>query len=1666
MNIIAQESQPPGATFVELLRQRAFHHPDQNAYTFLLDGETQETRFSYAELDDQARRIAVLLQDSVAPGARALLLYQPGLEYIAAVFGCWYAGVVAVPAYPPRLNNNMTRIESIIHDAEATVALTTSTILTSLHRKFSDDPLLQNLSWIETNTATAEVAQSWREWHGEKEHLALLQYTSGSTGMPKGVMLTHGNLLHNARFIQESVELNAETRIGCWLPPYHDMGLMGGILEAVYVGTPAFLMAPAAFLQQPLRWLRMISRYGIGGSCAPNFAYDLCVSKATPEQLAGLDLSRWRVVMTGAEPVRAETLARFVETFAPYGFNKEAFYPCYGLAEATLFVSGGLLGTAPQVQTFDASALEAGNIVEMTASHEQARSFVGCGYAREGQQIIIVDPERQMLCVPDQVGEIWVAAPNVAQGYWGKAEETQQTFQAYLQGSGEGPFLRTGDLGFFWQGELFVTGRLKDVIIIRGRNLYPQDIEQVVEKSHPALRQSCCAAFAVSGDDTERLVIVQEVERHYNKWDVRDIVSSICQAVGMAFDVDVAAVELLRAGTIYKTSSGKLQHHACRQGFRDGKLQAVYRWHQERHDDVQMQGETLVSGAPASQAERQETNGKIRDISSWLVTHIAERAHLDPRTVDLHAPFVQYGFNSLEAVGLSGELEHWLGRSLSPTLVYDYPSISLLAHYLAQGEQPVKTAIQAADAASQHPQPSGAIAVIGMACRFPGASTPEEFWQFLSAHGNGISEVTHERWDTQAWYDPQAGTPGKMSTRWGGFLSDIDQFDAGFFKISAREASYIDPQQRLLLEVAWEAFEQANIVPAQFAGSQTGVFVGVSSSDYYVLHHAHPDYHQAYAGTGNAHSIAANRLSYYFDFHGPSVAVDTACSSSLFAVHQACQSLRSGECSLALAGGVNVMLTPELTVTFSQAHMMAADGRCKTFDASSDGYVRSEGCGIILLKRLEDAQHDGDQVLAVIRGSAVNQDGASNGLTAPNGRAQEAVIRQALSNADVRPDQIGYVETHGTGTPLGDPIEVQALKAVLMPRSIPAQTCVLGAVKTNIGHLEAAAGIASIIKAVLSLQHGVIPPNLHFSSLNPHIELDGTTFVLPTREQQWPALYQRRIAGVSAFGFGGTNVHVVLEAPPAHQQPTRPFDHIARPLHILTLSARSDIALQQLAQRYQRWLALHPEVSIADLCLTANTGRTHFSQRLALLADSTQQLQTRLSDFTRSHDTMGSQGDAAMQGKIVFLFTGQGAQYVGMARQLYETQPVFRRELEHCAQFLSPYLEQPLLSLLYPVGEHISPLNETAFAQPALFALEYALAALWRSWGVEPDIVIGHSVGEYVAACIADMMSLEEGLKLIALRGRLMQSLPVRGAMVTVFSSYAQVAQLLEPWRTQLSVAAVNGPEHVVVAGAEDVLQVFVRQLEERTIDSRPLKVSHAFHSPLLEPMLDSFERAAQQVQWQPASVPLICNLNGQFCPTGTTLDAAYWRRQTRESVQYAGSIQTAYEQGGQIFIEIGPHDTLLRLGQQCISDQTLYWLPSLQRRSEDTQTIFSSLMTLYTHGGKIDWYGFEQQSVCSHLSLPALPTYPFEQKRYWFTSAIPAIAAPYGYKNVTPSRLAQAMPPAEQVTMFPELQQSVSTDAAIDLERVFAQQLDILHQQLDILHTYVAGASDPDPLL
>jgi acyl transferase domain-containing protein/acyl-CoA synthetase (AMP-forming)/AMP-acid ligase II/NADPH:quinone reductase-like Zn-dependent oxidoreductase/NADP-dependent 3-hydroxy acid dehydrogenase YdfG/acyl carrier protein len=1325
-------------SIVEILRHRSKSEAERLAFIFLSQDGTELCRFDYKRLDQRVRAIAACLQQEEVVGQRVLIAVPSGPHYVASFYACLYAGAIPVPIYPPASERGHARLKAIATNSDSTLGLTTSSALGRI-KSFSLTAGANSSRWVAVDEIPYAAAEDWRELDTDPNSLAFLQYTSGSTGDPKGVMVSHRSLLSHLQAIALKFGL-ADDSIGMgWLPPFHDMGLVAFVLQPVFSRVPSVVLPPAAFLQKPVRWLKAISDYKATCSGGPNFAYDLCVEKISADQKSDLDLSHWTKAFCGAEPVDAATWRRFSEAFESCGFRRGGFYPCYGLAESIVMVSGANRRTEPASIKVERSALSAG----MTArSVENGHELLGCGGPLEDHRILIVDPTTRELQHAGKIGEIWVGGPSLADGYWGDDALTREIFQAHLANDDDNSFLRTGDLGFLSEdNELFVAGRIKDVIIVRGRNIYPHDVERAALHSHDAFRTRHAAAFSVDANGSEGLGVVLEVGAR-TAFDLDDAIAKARGAITEECGVDPSIIVIVREGSILLTSSGKVRRSACKQAWSEGRLRVILQ--RDARNNVTTPG-SEHSLASADIGEDRSTCGSLQadEIETWLIEQIAERLGVAPSRIDIDAPLSNHGLGSIEAVELAAGLEVLLRRQISATIAWEHPTIASLAAHLAGKEVGTEGSLAEPQVSASEP-----IAIIGMGCRFPQCDGPEEFWRLLCSETDPIQETPRDR---ETLHKSCASSLSRAVPQTGGFLDGVDKFDAAFFSISPREARYVDPQQRLLLEVAWHTLEDAAVSPRTLAGKRGGVYIGVSSNDYGSLQFADTENISAYSGTGCAHSVAANRLSYFFDWRGPSVAVDTACSSSLVAIDLACKTLRSRECDIALAGGVNVILTPQLGIAFQDAHMMAADGRCKTFDSSADGYVRSEGCGLVALKRLSDAQAAGDRIIAIIRGSAQNQDGRSNGLTAPSGRAQQNVISAALADARVEPERVGFVETHGTGTPLGDPIEVRAIAAALKAdRSGP--TVFLGAVKTNIGHLEAAAGVAGLIKTALCLSHQEIPANLHFSHLNPHINLEKGRLRVADHRIFWGSEASPRVAGVSSFGFGGANAHVVLEEAPEILSCAADA-----PVSILPISARDRGGLEKLASSYADFIEKNPDIRLTDICFTAAVGRAHFNHRFSLVVSDKTQMMRQLRAFCASDS--GADADNGCESewryriasdrppRVTFLFSDSLVGVGRMTAQLYAEQAVFRSAFDQCRNALVRWA-----GVKWPDGfeSDLAAAFREAAAPPLLTALQYALATMWRGWGIEPTTILARGFGQFAAACVSESVSIEDAIRLAA----------------------------------------------------------------------------------------------------------------------------------------------------------------------------------------------------------------------------------------------------------------------------------------------------------------------------
>jgi acyl transferase domain-containing protein/acyl carrier protein len=877
-------------------------------------------------------------------------------------------------------------------------------------------------------------------------------------------------------------------------------------------------------------------------------------------------------------------------------------------------------------------------------------------------------------------------------------------------------------------------------------------------------------------------------------------------------------------------------------------------------------------------------------------------------------------------------------------------------------------------ASAEPPEP---VAIVGVGLRFPGGSNClSEFEEFLRTGSSGIGPLPEDRWDVAAFTPEHADDKGKIRATAGGYLDRIDLFDAGFFNISPKEAQYIDPQQRMLLETAWQALEHANIDPTPLRRGNGGVYIGASSVDYALeldaLDYADLDGHLA---SGITLFPLAGRLSYFLGWRGPSISVDTACSSSLAALHMAVTALRRGECDIALGGGVNALHNPRIPVMFSNARMLAADGQCKTFDESADGYARAEGCGVLVLKRLGDAVRDGNDVLAVIRGTAVGQDGDSAGLTVPNGPAQERVLKLALTDAGLGPGDIQYVEAHGTGTPLGDPIEIGAISNVFADTHTKDDPLIVGSVKTNLGHMEPASGLVGVIKAMLQIRSATIFPHLNFSTPSTRIPWEVYPVRVPTACEPWQAPVRR--AAVNSFGFAGTISAVVLEQAPAPTAAGPGDDSAARPAApVFTLSAKSGAALRAQAEQYRTFVAERPGADVAALSYTANVGRAHFSHRIAAPVADREALLRLLEAAGRPQAAVEPSGIR----KVAFMFTGQGAQYAGMGAAPYEQFALFREVVDECDRLFTPHLGRSVRDLLLGTCDDAELIDQTLFTQSTLFTLEYALARQWMSWGVRPNVLIGHSIGEVVAATVAGLFSLADAVTLVAARARLMQSVRTEGGMASVGAAAEAVEPLLAAY-PDVAVAAVNGPDSCVISGASGPLAEVSARLAGDGVRVKPLSVSHAFHSPLMTEVFEEFGAALEAVTFREPSISLVSNVTGKVARMREIGSVGYWVRHIGEPVRFLAGMRAVAKRGRHAFVEMGPSAMLCALGKSCVRADDHLWLASLRRQDTTGGAMLQALADFYAAGLGVDWAAYH---AGARPAMEQLPTYAFQRKPYW----------------------------------------------------------------------------------
>jgi acyl transferase domain-containing protein/acyl-CoA synthetase (AMP-forming)/AMP-acid ligase II/acyl carrier protein len=1557
-------------TYIDLLEYRANLQPNDIAYTYIHDDYITESSITYKELSIKTKSVAYYLQKNDFCGKRALLLYTPGLDFIISFLGCLYAGVIAVPAYPPEINrieHTLKRIETIIKDSNTSVILTTSYLYKQTEKilpKLSKTNL-KDLLWIQSDLLNNELSNKWEKPSVNENTIAFLQYTSGSTANPKGVIINHKNLLYNQEMLKLALgHKERESVMACWVPFYHDMGLIGHILQTLYIGSKTIIMSPISFLKNPYKWLEVISKNNVYSAGAPNFAFDLCVKKVSKEQVKSLDLSNFKVASNGAEPIKKETLDRFTEHFKESGFKHSTHKATYGLAEATIFVSIADDGE-PKYVFLDKDKLE-NNKVFISNNNENTIPFISCGKGRLEEKIYIVSPQTKKICNNDEIGEIWVSGQHIAQGYWNLSEETENTFKNYINETREESFLRTGDLGFIYENNLYVTGRIKDLIIINGRNIYPQDIEKDIEtlrKRYKSIRLGCNAVFCLNNSSQEKIVLFQEIDE--NESDFEDLSNSILDLINKNFELPVEDIVFLKAGTIAKTSSGKIMRQACKKAylsdFSDKSFKVIFKLTDKNNNN-------LEKTSTENNNIKQLDSKKQYEIENWLKSWISKELNII--NIDINKNFSFYGLNSASSISLTSDLENFLNYKLYETILWDYKNIKSLSEYLSLNNYDDKNINLNKNNSKE--ELNNDIAVIGMSCRFPNNSdTPDKFWYNLENNIDCITNIPVSRWNNEKLIELN-----KTYVKQGGFINDVDMFEPEFFYMTKKEAIGTDPQQRLLLELSWEALENSGIIPSHLKDSNTGVFIGISTNDYSKsdINSGNFSLIDQYSGIGNALSVASGRISYTYGFQGANLTVDTACSSSLVSVHLACQSLINNESELCLAGGVNLILSPDLNIYFSQINALSIDNRCKTFDESANGYVRSEGIGFVVLKKLSQALKDNNNILAIIKESTINHDGNSQGLTAPNGQSQIKLMKKALEKANLKPDDISYIETHGTGTNLGDPIELRAINEVFKSES--ENKIILGALKSNIGHLEASAGIASLIKTILCLNNKKIPSNLHFNKLNSKSYLDEKKFSIANDNIDWNT--KKRIAFVNSFGISGTNANLIIEE--SNNQYLNKSEE-SNKVNILTISAQTDESLLKNTEKYLEFIEKTNQ-SFDDISYTSTCLRTHFTKRVSYIFSNKKEIVNQLKSFINNEDSPGLIKNILkdkINPKISFVYSGHGSQWIDMAKEFLKFENEFKSWIEKIDKISKKYINWSIIEFLINNSDE-NKLDDISIIQPCIFSIQVALSKILINYGIKPEAVIGHSMGEISACFIAGILDLDSAVKIICERSKLMQENPDNGAMLFCEIDYDKSLKLIEHQENKVSIGICNNNNSVVLSGDKNHLDKIQKDFDKEKIFNSWVKFNGAAHSykmeklkqPLLEKIKD-VNHTKSDITFYSSTIGDKINLN--------EYNSDYWIENLRNTVFFNKSFDNALKDGFNTFIEISPHSVLSIVMKNSIKDKNIdaFSTSSLLKNKDDNFELKRLVGELYNLGIEINW-----NKIYPKGNLINLPNYQWNKKSYW----------------------------------------------------------------------------------
>ena len=1505
-----------------------------------LNSEGHEIRISYAELAENAACLcAGLYASGLVAGDRVLLQLETAAEAISAFWACSLAGVVPIPLNTSisyqTLNPQTQKLIAAWAKFDRPKLLVSPHLIKPLAALETLDP--QFIPFCIDYSQASESPAATNFHTAQPNDPAVMFLTSGSTGNSKGVVQTHAAMLSMADatiqmngFGRDDVTLN-------WMSLDHAGSLVFLGVMAMAAGCKQVHVPVEYVLKDPARWLDLIHNYRATISWAPNFAFSLYLDRQNEFLEREWDLSCMRFMVNAGEAIVSKTARRFIELLEKFSLPVDALRPAFGMVETCSGITWSRGFTLSNSSDDD--------------------PFVDLGPIIPGAAMRIID-ELGNTVEQGEPGRLLLRGPSVFAGY---EDESQANVGLFID-----DWMITGDLAYIENNHLFITGREKDVIIINGNNFYSHEIEGVVGEIEGVVREAVAACgVRRAGENTERLAIF------YAGSDASDaeargaLEKKIRGAVASACGVTATVFVCLEASRFPRTEIGKIKRPKLVQSYEAGEFDA--------------EESKTNTAAPASRQARlgsSRGNAASRALASQIAKIWSEVLELDEVAYD--ETFFELGGHSLLAITVQNQLEVLLGRPVSMVELFNTPTINSMAEYFSDSaiESTNDPAIQAS-----HQSGSKDIAVIGIGCRFPGAHGAEEFWKVLEEGLETVRFFTPEEAIAAGVPPSQAYDPAQVNAA--PILDDIEGFDLGFWGISQREAELIDPQQRVFLETAWEAFEDAGYRPSADLG-RVGVYAAAATNTYLQNNvYANKAWVDDNGGklltvdsmdgfnimVANDKDYLPTRVSYKLDLVGPSISIQTACSSTLVAVHEAFKSLRAGECEMAVAGGCALMLPQYAGHLYEEGMINTPDGHCRAYDAQAKGTIFGSGSAAVVLKTLDAAVADGDQIYAVIKGGSIANDGGQKmGFTAPSMLGEYRAIAGALNSANVTADTIGFVEGHGTGTLIGDPIEVQAMTKAFRRDTEAKGFCALGSVKTNIGHMGIASGIAGFIKTVLALHHKKRPGTLHFDTPNPAIDFENSPFYVTSKTEAWERGVHPRRAGVNSLGIGGTNVHMILEEGPERSEP-----YLDESDALILLSAHDPIALVQRRKQLAAYIQNHPQVPLNDIAFTLQVGRAHLPSRSALVAKNREQLVAALSGPV---EVVSTKNRAA---KIVFSFSGQGSQYLQMGRELYESQPSYRDAFDACCLLFAPFRIKRIKDVVFAESEDGSELDQTEYTQPALFCVQVALVQLYRSFNVNPDIVIGHSIGEVAAAWAAGVMSLEDAVRLVEARGRLMQSVATRGTMASINAPVQSVSEAIAELGLSCEVAGINSPSDTTVSGEPDAIESLCKQFEAAATKVKRLTVSHAFHSRQMEPILAEFEASIAGITLVMPQIPLMSNVTGVEM-TSADLTAAYWAQQVRNPVRFEQGLAGTLELGGKLFVEIGPSAVLSGLGRLIDSGEVARFVPSLRKGHAEATTLGNCLGALYENGVGIN---FEDASWNQGRRV-SLPAYPWQRERCW----------------------------------------------------------------------------------